>query len=73
MTLRKINETRTSGPKGHTIRPVNVRAKARTYTTAAFSAACQAPTAPIIRQKAFYTVSIRKQGNEQRKDEMTKK
>jgi hypothetical protein len=43
MTLRKINEMGTSGPKGQRIWLIDVRAKARTYPKTAFSAACLAP------------------------------
>ena len=44
MALQKLNEKHTPGPEGHMICPLDVRAKARTYTTVTFSADSKART-----------------------------
>jgi hypothetical protein len=44
-----INETGTSGPKGQRIWLIDVRAKARTYPRASFSAACKAM--PFVQER----------------------
>jgi hypothetical protein len=58
MAPRKLNEKRTSGPEGHTIRPVNVRAKARTYPTAGFSATCLAAARAKPARNASWEASL---------------